>query len=551
MARQSDGRAALSLDLLESLKSTGFWSAIGAVVGLVATLAGIVVFLTVDELRNFAVSVLIIGLTLLFIALVLSPRAIAVFMAGRQGRYGANIAVMTIAFFVIVILINFLLFRSPTRIDVTATRVFSLSQQTVQVLENLDSPVRANAFFAPSDSNTAFDRQQAEDLLNEFSRRSSNFTYRFIDPELNRSVAVQYDVRDFPVVVFEDLETSVQQGIFNLTEQDFVTGILVATGIQQKRVYFLTGHQEASLSRDPATGQQDDEGLDFALQGMQRDNYEIRPLNLKQDGEVPSDAAVVIVAGPKRDLDPDEMDAVMDYLLGGGKMIMLLDPDSPDSYRQVLAEWGMLVGKNPVADLISNVAGEAKSPMAQKSNAQFVTSGLTGIPIADKLNVVFFLDATAVQPVVALEDLPPYVTYGSLTRTTPASWLEMHPEEVNYDPGDDVQGPFDVGAVIQAGATLTGQPITAQDTVAKIVVFGDSDFAKNKFFYSSDNADLLLNSVNWLAGDYELISIRPKLITFRELVVNQRERDFIKWSSWFVPPIIMLVLAIFVWWRRR
>ena len=551
MARQSDRRSALSLDLVDSLKSTGFWSAIGAVVGLIATVTGIIVFLTVDELRNFAVSVLIIGLVLLFIALVLSPRAIAVFMAGRQGRYGANIAVMTIAFFIIVILINFLLFRSPTRIDVTATRVFSLSQQTEKVLEALEKPVRANAFFVPSDTRTAFDMQQAEDLLNEFSRRSSNFTYRFVDPELNRSVAVQYDVREYPVVVFEDLETSAQQGVFNLTEQDFVTGILVATGVQQKRIYFLTGHQEAALSRDPTSGETDEDGLDFALQGMQRDNYQVRPLNLKQDESVPEDAAILIIAGPKRDLDTDEMDAVMDYLIQGGKMVFLLDPDSPDSYRQILAEWGMLLGSDPIADLISNVAGEAKSPMAQNSNAQFVSSGLTNIPIVDQLNVVFFTDATAVQPILPLEDLPTYLTYSSLTRSTPASWLETHAEEVNYDPGEDIQGPFDIGAVVQAGATLTGQPVTSQETIAKVVVFGDSDFARNKFFFSSDNADLFLNSVNWLAEDYELISIRPKLIPFRELVVNQRERDFIKWSSWFVPPVIMLILAIFVWWRRR
>ena len=77
------------------------------------------------------------------------------------------------------------------------------------------------------------------------------------------------------------------------------------------------------------------------------------------------------------------------------------------------------------------------------------------------------------------------------------------------------------------------------------------DFTKNKFFASSDNADLFLNSVNWLADDYELISIRPKVFPFRELVVTTRERDFIKWSSWFVPPVIMLILGVVVWWRRR
>ncbi|MEC8913138.1 MAG: hypothetical protein VX478_06900, partial [Chloroflexota bacterium] len=86
---------------------------------------------------------------------------------------------------------------------------------------------------------------------------------------------------------------------------------------------------------------------------------------------------------------------------------------------------------------------------------------------------------------------------------------------------------------------------------AKIVIFADSDFATNKYFHSSDNADLFLNSVNWLADDYELISIRPKLVPYRELVVNSRERDFIKWSSWVLPPALALILGIFVWWRRR
>ena len=109
-------------------------------VGVIATIAGVVLFLTIDELRNFSISVLIVGLSLLFAALVLSPRAVAIFMAGRQGRYGVNVAIMTVAFFAIIILINFLMYLSPQRIDVTATRVFTLSQQTVNVLDSLEGP---------------------------------------------------------------------------------------------------------------------------------------------------------------------------------------------------------------------------------------------------------------------------------------------------------------------------------------------------------------------------------------------------------------------------
>ena len=550
MARPQDRRQSISTDLLDTVKSTGFWSAIGAVVGLVATIAGVVLFLTIDELSNFAISVLIIGLVLLFIALVLSPRAVAIFMAGRQGRYGTNVAIMTVAFFIILILINFLMFRSPSRLDVTATRIFSPAQQTLQVLDSLEGPIRANAFFSPTDADSTLTRQQAEDLLNEFARRSNNFTYRFIDPELNRSIAVSYDVTDFPVIVFEDIDTGVHQGVFSFTQQDFVTGILVVSGTQQKVVYHLTGHGESSITRT-ITNETDDEGFDFAIQGMQRDNYRVFPLNLKQDGFVPEDAAVLVIPGPKQNLDQDELQIVADYIAGGGKLIALLDPDAPNSYRELLAVWGLAVGNHRIADVISNVAGETTSPMVQRSNAQFGTSGLTGINIADQLNNVFFTDATAVLPSIPLEDLPAFMSYTGLARTTPASWMESHPEVTDYNPGEDIQGPLDVAAVMQAGASLAGDIVPGENNLAKVIVIGDSDFARNKFFFQSDNANLLLNSVNWLAEDYELISIREPAIPIRVLVLNQRERDFIKWTGWFLPPILMLVISVVVWWRRR
>ena len=155
--------------LASSARSTGFWSAVSAIVGLVAAAAGGILVLTVDELRNFSISVLIIGLALLFLALVLSPRAVGMFLLGRQGRFGANVVVMTVAFFAIAVLVNFLLFRNPSRFDLTATRVFSLAPQSVQLLKSLDTEVRANAFFAPYHTTS----QAAEDLLNEFSRQSS------------------------------------------------------------------------------------------------------------------------------------------------------------------------------------------------------------------------------------------------------------------------------------------------------------------------------------------------------------------------------------------
>ena len=532
--------------LLSSVRSTGFWSFIAAVVGVVALATGGIIYLTIDELENFAITILVIGFALLFLALVLSPRAIAMFLIRRQGRYGANVVVITVAFFAIVVLVNFLFYRNTTRFDLTATRVFTLSPQTVQVLDSLDKPVRANAFFVPTDVRQGFVKQLAEDLMNEFERRAGKFTYRFIDPELNRTLALQYDVTNYPVIVFENVDVGTQEQIVRFTEQGFVTGILVVTGVEQKKVYTLTGHKESGISRDAATGAMDDEGFDFALLGMGRDNYIVRPLNLKQEDRVPDDAAVLVIAGPKQNLDASETEILMEYITQGGRIVALFDPDTPDSFVNLISQWGLTLGGLSVADAISNVGGALLTPLAQRANIQYFAP--PDIRITDQIDITFFPGVTSVDPVLPAEEMPPFIRVVPLTLTTPLSWLESNVEDVDYDPEEDTLGPFYIAAAVEATGTVDE---TQRHPLARFVIFGDSDFAKNKFFSSSDNADLLLNSVNWLAEDYELISIRPKLIPFRGLVVNARERDFIKWSSWFFPPSLMVFLGVVVWWRRR
>ena len=99
--------------LQSSIRSTGFWSAVAAVVGIGALVLGGILYPAVDEVRDFSVTLLIIGAALLFSALVISPRTVAKFLIGRQGRFGANVVVMTVAFFAIVVLINFWWTETP------------------------------------------------------------------------------------------------------------------------------------------------------------------------------------------------------------------------------------------------------------------------------------------------------------------------------------------------------------------------------------------------------------------------------------------------------
>ena len=93
----------------------------------------------------------------------------------------------------------------------------------------------------------------------------------------------------------------------NFTVQELVTGILIDTAQQQKKVYYLSGHKEATLS-GVSSELPDDQGFDLALEGVRRDNYRVQTLKLKQVEAVPADAAVLIISGPKQDLDADDTD---------------------------------------------------------------------------------------------------------------------------------------------------------------------------------------------------------------------------------------------------
>ena len=150
------------------------------------------------------------------------------------------------------------------------------------------------------------------------------------------------------------------------------------------------------------------------------------------------------------------------------------------------------------------------------------------------------------------EDGTPYVTQYLLAQTTLASWEEVG-EEIRYDVDTDIPGPLPIAVAVEAISEINRPPqrVDGRWVKTNLVVIGDSDFATNSFFSSAKNGDLLANSVNWLARDFELISTRPKTRVFRELVLTQRERDFVRWSGWLLMPALVGSLGVASWWRRR
>jgi ABC-type uncharacterized transport system involved in gliding motility auxiliary subunit len=116
-------------------------------------------------------------------------------------------------------------------------------------------------------------------------------------------------------------------------------------------------------------------------------------------------------------------------------------------------------------------------------------------------------------------------------------------QQIKYEPGKDQKGPLTIGAAASKG--LGGKK------EARLVVIGDSDFASNGVLKFQRNADLFLNSVNWLAEEEDLISIRPKSATNRSVTMSESQQRTFFWLSVLFMPLAVIGSGIYIWWKRR
>ena len=513
--------------------------------GALAILIGFLIWIFFHEMRPFSYVVMALGGVALLVAFLVSYQQMLPVLTGRRSRFGANTLIMSLIFFGIAMLVNYFVFDvgGNWRVDTTAAKQFSLAPRTVDLLKNLDTPIQAVAFFRESDPEQAATASQVDDLLHEFDRRSGNFSYRFVDPDADPITAKEYAVSRYQAVIFENLNDGKRQTVATppVFEERFVTALLLTSGQEQKRVYFLTGHGE----RDTLDVESDD-GYWQAYNGLMHDNYLPLTLNLLDQQQVPDDAAAVIWAGPKKDFVEGEERALEEFLLKGGRMLLLLDPATPPAIRTFVENWGVLVPEGRIIDLASSVGGDPKIPLLERGQYTNLVP-----EFSDVLDVTFFPEVSALVPARETPEEMPNIEYLPIGATSSNSWLVRDPAQDRPLAGD-LPGPWAVAVAVNAWAPLALLPGTSPTyEQASLVVIGDSDFAANRYFYAFSNSDLFLDSVNWLTEDYSLIQIRPKPLSFRELVLTTRERDFFRYSTWFLLPLTMLGLAGIVWWRRR
>ena len=496
------------------------------IIGLAFAAAGLVMYslATVPPWVVTVCALIALGCGLGYLAL--HFRRLKSISTRRSTRLGFNSVVLALLFIGVLSIVNVLGARHSERWDLSETQSFSLAPQTHTVLRGLKQDVSVTVF--AQDRSSGFNTYR--DLLDSYRGESNRVHVTFIDPERRPDEARKHGITRMNTAVLESGNETVR--VTTPSEAELTSALIRVTRESKKKILFLEGHGERSLN-DRERG-----GYEVIKESLTKQGYEVGTLSLLSETSVPPDAAALVVAGPKRRVTPEEKTRLKEYVTGGGRLLLMLDPDTDTDLSDLLASWGLSVGPGLLVDLQDRLAqGDLSTLLVRTFTEHEITQDLTAAVLMPTSQHVGFKDAAAQE----WEFVP-------LARTSPRSWAEtdLQGKVVGFAAESDIQGPLPLAAALVPKAkSAEGQPSPA------ILIIGNSAFVSNAYANVLGNTDLFLHMIGWLAEERDLVSITPKEPAFRPFVPNPTQASALFWLQVVLLPFSTLLYGLMVWRRRR
>ena len=450
---------------------------------------------------------------------------------GRSGRRileGANVAVYTLVAVGILCLVNWFVSNHDHSWDLTPNKLYSLSPQTAKMVKDLNQDVTIYVF----DRERSFG--QRHDLLNMFSSASRRVTVRYVDVDRQPSLARQFGVRSYGTVVVASGDRHFEA---QSDTEEAISNALVRLSMGQRTACFIGGHGERDLESTDRTG------YSKLKKEFENESYLTKTVTLLEKMEIPSDCSMVIVAGPKNDYLPQEVDTLRKYVDGGGRAMFMLDPgvELPELSKP-LAEWNvtvrndLVIDENPLAQIFGT---EPTVPLILKYGSSPITQ-----PISRQASVFPLTRSFAVG-----KEYKAGVTVESLCDTSEASFgvedFDPKMRTVSFRAGKDVKGPLTVAL----SGTVSGEG--EKKTEGRFIALGTSMVPANNALGFQANRDLFMNMVDWLSAEMNMISIRPKPPESQHLMMTGAQMTKLLWLGVIGLPLLIVVAGTLVWWERR
>lgn len=453
-------------------------------------------------------------------------------LKARQTRYAAYATIYVLVVVTAVVIVNLLAKRYDKTWDATANKRYSLSGQTAKIVKELKQDATITYF----NQSTRFG--EGKDLLGEYANLSPRIHIDYVDPDKDPQLAREDDVQSLDTAVVEIGGKKATAA--SMTEEGITGAIIRDIKSNTRTVCFLSGSGERQIS-DTERG-----GLSQFKDELGKESYETQTVDLVSKAAVPSDCTVLVVAGPTRDYAQPEVSAIQQYVENGGRALFLMDPPlnvgtegvaDNDALAGVLAGWGVTLDKDLILDLnpIGQLTGLGPQvALVTSYGSQPIVSDMkgmaTGFPLTRSMQV-HDTGKTSVQQM--------FSSSGTSLATS-----NLSSAEVNVNDPKNKKGPLTIAA---AGTYSTGTP----NSQGRFEVVGSSMWLSNSFFDFNGNSDLAMNSINWLASDEDLISIRPKAPENRTVTMTRAQMMMVRTVSQFLLPLLVVIIGVVVWWKRR
>jgi ABC-type uncharacterized transport system involved in gliding motility auxiliary subunit len=499
---------------------------LAATIGIALLIAGYLRYTIQGDWEKLSKGLLIGGGVLLLAGIVISLKRLTGFFSKRSSQLGTNTTLLVVGVVGILVVANYLGAKYHKRFDLTTEKAFTLSDQTRKLVGGLTKDVNVVRFSKAGDAAGT----QFTDLLTEYAALSPHLKYQTVDPQQKPDVARDYGAQHMgDVIVAAGDRKETVQGVAGITEEDLTSTILKVTKDKTKNICFVTGHGEKSTADTGATG------YSAVAAGVKKEGYTTRDINLVQENGVPADCDAMVIAGPTKEFFPQEVQMVSKYLDGGGKALIMIDPQTDPKLNDVLSAWNIAVNDNVVIDAsgVGRLLGTGPAiPLVSDYGDSAITKSLAGqmtfFPLA---RTVTAADKTKSSPVET-----------ELLKTSARSFtIPKLQKEVTFDP--KTAGPLTLGIAASG---------KENDADARLVVMGDSDFASNQGVSGpGSNGDLFYNTIDWLGHDESQISIRPKEQTDSHIVMTEAQRSALVWIDMIFLPGIAVICGVSIWWKRR
>jgi len=437
-----------------------------------------------------------------------------------------------------------------TDIDLTADKIYSLSETSKQIAKSIDQEV--NIILINMNS-----VQSVIDFSNRYSKENDKIKVQEINdiskyPEL----AAKYNLTSdsFKIIIqcgekekilttndlyTYDYSTFEQK---DLTEEVMTNALLDITTTKKPKIYFLTGHNDNLISY-----------MYSFKQNLADEANEVEDLDLLTKGEVPEDCTVLAITTLNEDIKDIEKDAILKYIKKGGKIILFSDANvtkiKMPNFQKVLDEYGISISEgilleqdadkmlsgSPSAIVVTiNQETSVTKNINMSTNACFINSG--------KIN---FKDSET------LEKLG--VEVETLATTTDQAFYrsDLTIESTTKQKGDE-EGEATVGALLTKKIN--------DETSSKLIVYSNNMFITNMqislnnqyYLYAYElynNEDLALNSISYLTGREDIIMLRKDTETSTYTVTEQQQ--IIILTIIFAVPVLIVITGIVIWQVRR